>query len=449
MGKMVSSAHFRQVFQLISKTAHTRTLTSSVEHPLFTAVAKGDVSTLNDVLQDSSGRDVNVRDDRGWTALMLAARQGHGQAVSCLLRSGADSSLVNKTGQSAFELAVFWRQRETAELLKRSQMNGKATAQPFQSEFTQILHRHSSLRSDSQWLSELMQKPSTVFIAMHSGSPVVVPLERKQLRLSRFTYDQVKSFISDQQTIFLGTEEEGLPEPTAYFCVDLSKLSESELVKTFPGVEVAHIFRLMMMKGLDKRLVSQARPLFDWHRNPFCSRCGHETKMDSAGYKRVCLNSDCSTHKRIYNISYPRVDPTVICTVISSDGKRCLLAHKPTHPTGMYSCIAGFVEPGESLEEACAREVEEEVGLTVVQARYHSSQSWPMPSCIMIGYMTRVTEKEEIQLDREELEDGRWFEREEVVQLLTHEHPKKLYVPPIDAIAHSLIKTWVMESAFV
>lgn len=174
----------------------------------------------------------------------------------------------------------------------------QSSAQPFQSDFKQVLHRHSSRRSDNQWLSDLMQKPSTVYIAMHSGNPVVVPLEQKKLRLSRFTYDQVKSFINDQQTIFLGTEGDALPEPTAYFCVDLTKLPENELDKTFPGVEVAHIFRLMMLKGIDKRLISQARPLFDWHRNPFCARCGHKTKMDSAGYKRVCLNSDCSTHKR-------------------------------------------------------------------------------------------------------------------------------------------------------
>lgn len=173
-----------------------------------------------------------------------------------------------------------------------------STAQPIQSELTQVFHRHSSRRSDGKWLNDLMQKPSTVFIAMHTGNPVVVPLERKRLRLSRFTYDQVKSFTGDQQTIFLGTEDEGLPQQTAYFCVDLSKLSENELHETFPGVEVAHIFRLMMLDGIDRRLISQARPLIDWHRNPFCARCGHETRMDSAGYKRVCLNSDCSTHKR-------------------------------------------------------------------------------------------------------------------------------------------------------
>lgn len=427
-----------------------RAISAVNESSIFKAAADGNIAVLNNILPNSSASDVNARDEYGWTALMVAARNGHRSAVDRLLRNNADASLFNKAGQSAYELAVFWQHRDAAELLKSAeQIRKRSKDVKSRGMLSEVLRRHSSLRVDKQWVTELMQAPNSVFVALYKGDPLCASEEDRSLRLSRFTYDSVKSFVDDQTVIYLGSET-GLDErdSKAYFCIDVGHLSDEDLSRSFPGSETAHMFRFMSLREEDKRLISQARPLFDWHRYRFCSSCGSRTKMDAAGYKRVCLDDKCVTHERVHNISYPRVDPTVICSVISSDGQRCLLAHKPTHPHNMYSCIAGFIEPGETMEEACVREVEEEVGLEVESLRYLSSQYWPMPSCLMAGYMTQVTENETIKLDKEELEDGQWFGREEVVQMLTHQHPRGLFVPPKQAIAHQLIKAWVIETAF-
>lgn len=161
---------------------------------------------------------------------------------------------------------------------------------------SEVLRRHSSLRVDKQWVTELMQSPNSVFIALYKGDPLCASEEKRSLCLSKFTYKDIKSFIDDQNVIYLGSETER--DLKAYFCVDVSHLSDEDLLKFFPRSESSNMFRFMSLRDEDKRLVSQARPLFDWHRYGFCSSCGSRTKMDSAGYKRVCLDDKCVTHER-------------------------------------------------------------------------------------------------------------------------------------------------------
>ena len=187
-------------------------------------------------------------------------------------------------------------------------------------------------------------------------------------------------------------------------------------------------------------ILAQSRALVDWHdRHGFCAVCGSPTRLGEAGYVRVCRNETCEAQH------FPRTDPVVIMLVARDD--RCLLGRNKRFPTRRrYSALAGFVEPGESIEEAVRREVLEEAGIVVGAVTYHSSQPWPFPSSLMIGCLGEA-ESEEIVIDPEELQDARWVTREEVRACFdAPDHAAAgggLEIPPPDAIAHHLIKAWV------
>ncbi|MGJ8532049.1 MAG: NAD(+) diphosphatase [Alphaproteobacteria bacterium] len=168
--------------------------------------------------------------------------------------------------------------------------------------------------------------------------------------------------------------------------------------------------------------------LLSWHaNNQFCTNCGQKSEKIQAGYRRKC--PACEREH------FPRLDPVSIMLVI--DGDRCLMGRQPHFQPGMYSCLAGFIEPGETLEGAVRREVLEEAGIQVSAVRYHSTQPWPFPHTLMIGCFAQAASTD-ITMDVTELEDCRWFGRDEVGQMLTRE--QELKTPPPMAIAHQLIK---------
>ena len=174
-------------------------------------------------------------------------------------------------------------------------------------------------------------------------------------------------------------------------------------------------------------LLSYARAMIFWrHQHRFCGTCGAKTVATRGGHVRVCTNPTCR-HE-----SFPRIDPAII--VLISDGERALLGRQAAWPAGRYSTIAGFVEPGESLEDAVAREVFEETGVEVDVIEYHSSQPWPFPSSLMLGFTAHAATTE-IHLRDQELEDARWFTRAE----LASGHPK---IPPNVSISFRLIESW-------
>lgn len=187
-------------------------------------------------------------------------------------------------------------------------------------------------------------------------------------------------------------------------------------------------------------ILAQARSLVDWHdRHGFCAVCGSPTKLGEAGYMRACQNDGCKAQH------FPRTDPVVIMLVTRAD--QCLLGRNKRFPNRKrYSTLAGFVEPGESMEEAVRREVFEETGVVVGRVSYHSSQPWPFPSSLMIGCIAEA-ESEDIIIDPSELQDALWLTRNELVSCF--EGPDyqsldgQLEIPPPDAIAHHLIKSWV------
>jgi NAD+ diphosphatase len=182
-----------------------------------------------------------------------------------------------------------------------------------------------------------------------------------------------------------------------------------------------------------------AKALLTWHaRHRFCANCGAPTTASEGGWRRDCAK--CGAQH------FPRTDPCVI--MLAVDGDRCLLGRAKRFPTEMWSCLAGFVEPGESLEEAVRRETLEEAGVRAGRVAYFASQPWPYPMSLMIGCFAQA-ETTELTIDRKELEDARWVSRDEARMMLDRSHPQKLFVPPPLAIANHLVRAFVERGAGV
>ncbi len=191
-----------------------------------------------------------------------------------------------------------------------------------------------------------------------------------------------------------------------------------------------------LLSAEDAGLLAYATAMVNWHRShPHCARCGARTEVAEAGFVRRCPNCGAS--------HFPRTDPVVIMLV--SDGERALLGRQPSWPAGRYSALAGFVEPGESLEEAVAREVREEASVDVADVRYSSSQPWPFPASLMLGFHARHASGEPVTGDGE-LDDVRWFAREELAAIARGE-VEGMDLPPPLAIARRLIDEWLVPPA--
>ena len=233
-----------------------------------------------------------------------------------------------------------------------------------------------------------------------------------------------------RESVFLGAVNEA---PRFGFGLDPQA---AEALKTRNDLKVSDL-RSIAVQGLvgadDLPPLAEAKALLGWHaRHRFCPNCGSPTHLVQAGWRR-----DCPVCKAQH---FPRTDPVVIMLVIS--GGRCVLGRSQRFAPSMWSCLAGFIEPGETIEEAVRREVLEEAGITCGEVRYFASQPWPFPSSLMIGCHTRAL-SEEIVIDREELEDARWFERAELATMLKREHKDGLTTPPPVAIAHHIIRDFV------
>lgn len=195
----------------------------------------------------------------------------------------------------------------------------------------------------------------------------------------------------------------------------------------------AHFQLLSLLNAADAPTFAAAHSLANWHRrHGFCSVCGTPTEPNRGGWSRKCGN--CGAEH------YPRVDPVVI--MLAEHKRRLLLGRQPHYPPGRYSALAGFVEPGESIEAAVARELREEAGIAVEQVRYLCSQPWPFPSSLMIGAHARALD-DSLTVDTNELDDARWFTREEVVAALKADDAAPFLPPPPSAIAHTLLEHWV------
>ncbi|WP_262692075.1 NAD(+) diphosphatase [Kordiimonas aestuarii] len=186
-------------------------------------------------------------------------------------------------------------------------------------------------------------------------------------------------------------------------------------------------------------IVAQAKSMLSWHKSHrFCAKCGEETELVKAGYERKCPACEAS--------HFPRTDPVVIMLAFpeGSNDEKALLGRGHHLPTGFYSALAGFMEPGETIEEAVARELEEEAGLRTTRVEYKASQPWPWPSTLMIGCFAWV-DGEEITIDETEIDDARWVTKDEARRALKDEMPD-FFLPPFVAIARDLIDDWLKDA---
>lgn len=180
-----------------------------------------------------------------------------------------------------------------------------------------------------------------------------------------------------------------------------------------------------------------ARSLVDWHaRHRFCAQCGSPTRLAKGGWQRTCTNDDCKADH------FPRVDPVTIM-LVEHQGN-LLLGRQPRFPPRRFSALAGFVEPGESIEDAVAREIMEEAGVVVRDVTYVASQPWPFPSSLMIGCYSHA-DSAELTIDTTELDEARWFTRAEVELAMTGSEDAAFIAPPPHAVAHHLLKWWLEQ----
>jgi NAD+ diphosphatase len=244
---------------------------------------------------------------------------------------------------------------------------------------------------------------------------------------SEFRVDEAEPFQPAlDQAVLLGRNGQG-PVLAVPAGIDTETLPETVKAIDYRSVNVQGLLDAAGLGAL-----AQGAALLAWHASHgFCGKCGHRSEMRSGGYRRVCPN--CSTEH------FPRTDPVAIMLAVTRE--RCLMGRGPHFAPGMYSALAGFIEPGETIEGAVRREVFEESGIRLGRVVYHASQPWPFPYSLMIGCFGEAL-NEDISFDRAELEDCRWFTRAEVRAILGGDKSSGIFVPPSAAIAHHLIRAW-------
>lgn len=293
------------------------------------------------------------------------------------------------------------------------------------------LDRASDRRTDAAWLAEQLASADSLGFVMWNGRPFVEPAKDGGVQIAYLPAKLVGELAGgSERLLFMGLWKE-----TAVFAVDLEG-SVDPSDGPLEGLGKFEDLRAIALRvpETEAAILATAKSMFEWRRrHKHCAACGEPSHSVDGGWKRKC--PACETEH------FPRTDPVVI--MLPYHGDRCMLGRQEAWPKGMFSALAGFLEPGESIEEACARELNEEAGLHAVRVRYHSTQPWPYPSSLMIGLIAEV-EDEEGAPDQTELSEVRWFTRAQARDLLDGKL-EGVAAPGRLAIAHQLIKAWVEE----
>ncbi|XP_067885886.1 peroxisomal NADH pyrophosphatase NUDT12 isoform X3 [Heterodontus francisci] len=402
--------------------------------------AKGDAAKLSTMLNYSLSL-VDEVDEKGWTALMYASRNGHFEVAQLLLEKGCDRSILNNSGQAALDIAKFWGHKHVADLLANPKSDASSRmwhdgTEESENYFSRtLLSRLSEKRSNSSWLKNKQIQPTTVYILFSNLNPLVISTKYEDsgktgIYLCRLQYEDVEQLLAKPEvtSIFLGAElqrnncgsriksavgnalaeDDGL---LAWFALNADFVAAEKFRFKYPDCCFLQplIPHLLNLDKEEAGVVAQARSVLAWHsRYKFCPTCGSNTEIKDGGYKRICLKENCPSLQGIHNTCYPRV--------------------------------------GETIEDAVRREVAEETGVKVGHVQYISSQPWPMPSSLMIGCQA-IAVSTEIIVDKEEIVDARWFSRQQIIEILTKHGDHSMSIPPQQTIAHRLIKQWLKKNA--
>ncbi len=288
------------------------------------------------------------------------------------------------------------------------------------------LDRLGMRRDDADFVSQLFVSPSTRHIVLSGEIPL---LRETQRGLSAyFSKPQADALGGAGDSVLLGSDEAG-----AVFARQLSQPAPETAQEGAPlQIDLRSLAVQGRLPAAELGQLAQAKSLLHWHaRHGFCAQCGARTYVAAAGWKRIC--TPCGAQH------FPRTDPVVIMLAI--DGENCLVGRQARFNPGMYSALAGFVEPGETIEAAVRREVAEESAILVGDVAYHASQTWPFPASLMMGCFAQALSRE-IIVETSELEDARWLTRTEVQAIFAGTHPQGLTTPNPIAIAWHLLKVF-------
>jgi len=296
------------------------------------------------------------------------------------------------------------------------------------------LNRASEKRTDSNWIESRRRDPSSLVLPMWRLEPFILGSEKSgpPVELGLVRAGVVDSIVeAGALCLFLGLDGE-----RAVFAMDVPGADDPATAGPLAGLGYFRDARVAasIVSLKDAAIIAQAKAMIDWHqRHGFCARCGAPTKIMDAGYRRLC--GQCKAEH------FPRVDPVVI--MLATFGEACLVGRGKQFPPGMFSALAGFVEPGETIEEAVRRELMEEASVKVGEVTYYATQPWPFPSSLMIGCFAKA-ESRDAKVDENELAEVRWLERSVARELIEGKQIDGLRVPPPIAIAHHLIRTWAL-----
>lgn len=288
-----------------------------------------------------------------------------------------------------------------------------------------VLVRDAENRDETS-LPSALNDPKVGFYMICNGQVVI-----KNENQTVFPRDEIEPFSPNMKdAVLLGMSEDG-PRIAVSIEADAENMPD--------GLELIGLRQLLNNSNVhahDVGAIAQANSMLFWHTiNQYCGKCGTKSAPKIGGYRRDCTSCEHQI--------FPRTDPVVI--MLSIKGDKCLLGRSPNFPEGWYSTLAGFVEPGETIEDAVRRETFEEAGIKVGHVQYYASQPWPFASSLMIGVHCEAL-SETIKMDESELEDCRWFTRDEVHLMIKDEHPEGCKCPPNLAIASAIIHAWANKT---
>ena len=298
-----------------------------------------------------------------------------------------------------------------------------------------LLDRLSHRRCDAAFIEALSKAPEARFLVLADQKPIIVSDDaRTRAGIKWFTRTELVDLgLPVDEALFLGVDREA---GAGHFALAITehrvRVSPGATTVLRPIVDLRAIASQGVMPYEELSLLGKAKSLAAWHENTrCCGHCGGTTRIKDGGWKRKCWACGMEF--------FPRIDPVAIMLI--TDGERCVLGREANFPEGMWSTLAGYVEPGEDLEHAVRRETLEEVGLEVGEVTFHSTQPWPFQHSLMIGCIG-VAASGVLNVDRTQVADARWFTRDEVRQMLEGQHPDGLWLPGAQAIARTLIRSW-------